>query len=56
MSGEEGIDLVCEDETAGVIDFYEVKREAARYQVEKLDGKIERFFDRCRITLKEQRL
>ena len=44
--GEEEIDLVCEDETAGIVDFYEVKREAARYQAEKLAGKVERFFEK----------
>ena len=44
--GEEEIDLVCEDETAQQIDFYEVKRDATRYQAEKLAVKIDRFFEK----------
>lgn len=44
--GEEEIDLVCEDEMAGVIDFYEVKRDADRHNPAKLAEKVARFFEK----------
>lgn len=42
--GEDEIDLVCEDELSGRLDFYEVKRDAARYSPEGLKAKIASFF------------
>lgn len=42
--GEEEIDLVCEDETNGRIDFYEVKRDARRFDRDRLVAKVEAFF------------
>lgn len=42
--GENEIDLVCEDETAGRLDFYEVKRDPARLDLRLLQAKTEAFF------------
>lgn len=41
--GENEIDLVCENEFAGRIDFYEVKRDASRFDAASLERKIEVF-------------
>ena len=38
------IDLVCEDEFAQRLDFYEVKRDPARLDLRLLQAKIEAFF------------
>ena len=37
--GENEIDLVCEDELAGKLDFYEVKRDRVRIDLAKLRAK-----------------
>lgn len=42
--GENEIDLVCEDEMTGTIDFYEVKVDRARFDEEAFVRKIEAFF------------
>ena len=42
--GENEIDLVCEDEIAGTINFYEVKVDRARFDKDNLARKIEAFF------------
>ena len=42
--GENEIDLVCEDELADRLDFYEVKRDAARIDLAKLRDKSTAFF------------
>ena len=42
--GENEIDLVCEDELAGTIDFYEVKVDKCRYSRKLLETKAETFF------------
>jgi len=42
--GENEIDLVCENEFKGTIDFFEVKRDAKRYDRESLEEKVEAFF------------
>lgn len=42
--GEEEIDLVCENGLDGTLDFYEVKRDAARYDRGKLEEKVAAFF------------
>ena len=42
--GENEIDLVCEDELSGRLDFYEVKRDAERIDLAKLRTKGEAFF------------
>lgn len=42
--GEDEIDLVCEDELSGRLDFFEVKRDPARFDAEKLKGKVSAFF------------
>ena len=44
--GENEIDLVCEDEFANRLDFYEVKRDAARLDMKVLDRKIAVFFEK----------
>lgn len=44
--GEEEIDLVCEDELERRIDFFEVKRDASRFDSEKQMEKIVAFFDK----------
>ena len=44
--GENEIDLVCEDEFAGTIDFYEVKVDPARFDKAALLRKIEAFFEK----------
>lgn len=44
--GEKEIDLVCEDEVAGVIDFYEVKRDASRFSATALEEKVARFLEK----------
>lgn len=42
--GENEIDLVCEDESQGILDFYEIKREKSRISIKDLKGKTEAFF------------
>lgn len=42
--GEDEIDLVCEDELSGRLDFFEVKRNPTRFDAEKLEGKVAAFF------------
>ena len=42
--GENEIDLVCENEFAETLDFYEVKRDAKRYERAALEAKVEAFF------------
>jgi len=41
--GENGIDLVCENELTGKLDFYEVKRSASRFSASALALKVEAF-------------
>ena len=41
--GENEIDLVCEDELSGSLDFYEVKREKSRINLNVLKAKVEAF-------------
>lgn len=42
--GEEEIDLVCEDGLDGSLDFYEIKRDAARFNAVRLEEKVASFF------------
>lgn len=42
--GENEIDLVCENEFSGSLDFYEVKTDAARYEERTLRKKVDAFF------------
>ena len=42
--GENEIDLVCDDEVSGTLDFYEVKRDAARIDLHELERKSGAFF------------
>lgn len=42
--GENEIDLVCEDETKGKLDFYEIKREKNRISLKELERKAMAFF------------
>lgn len=44
--GENEIDLVCEDGAANRLDFYEVKRDPARYDEPALRRKVERFLEK----------
>ena len=44
--GEEEIDLVCENGLDGTLDFYEVKRDASRFDRGKLEEKIAAFFNK----------
>ena len=44
--GENEIDLVCEDEPAGRLDFYEVKRDRRRIDLARLKEKSVAFFDK----------
>lgn len=44
--GENEIDLVCEDEPTGTLDFYEVKRDARRLDMGVLKEKVEAFFNK----------
>ena len=44
--GENEIDLVCEDEFAGTIDFYEVKVDPVRFDKAALLRKVEAFFEK----------
>ena len=44
--GENEIDLVCEDEINGRIDFYEVKRDPSRIDLVALKSKTEAFFEK----------
>ena len=44
--GENEIDIVCEDEIAGTINFYEVKSDRTRYSREHLERKVEAFFEK----------
>ena len=42
--GEEEIDLVCENGLDGTLDFYEIKRDASRFDRGKLEEKVAAFF------------
>ena len=42
--GENEIDLVCDDEVSGMLDFYEVKRDASRINLHDLERKSGAFF------------
>ena len=42
--GENEIDLVCDDEVSGTLDFYEVKRDASRINLHDLEQKSGAFF------------
>lgn len=44
--GENEIDLVCEDELAGAIDFYEIKVDAGRFDRKSLAAKAEAFLEK----------
>ena len=44
--GENEIDLVCEDETAGTLDFYEIKRRKSAIDLAALEAKAVRFFEK----------
>lgn len=44
--GEEEIDLVCEDELNGTIDFFEIKRDVRRFDRDRLQQKIEAFYEK----------
>ena len=44
--GENEIDMVCEDELAGTIDFYEVKVDPVRFDEGLLRRKVEAFFEK----------
>ena len=44
--GENEIDLVCENEFSGALDFYEVKIDASRIDLKALAVKVERFFEK----------
>ena len=42
--GENEIDIVCEDEVAGSLGFYEVKVDLSRFDAARLDEKVAAFF------------
>ena len=42
--GENEIDLVCDDEVSGKLDFFEVKRDASRIDLHALERKSGAFF------------
>lgn len=42
--GENEIDLVCENELTGALDFYEVKRDSSRIDLKALRNKVKAFF------------
>ena len=44
--GEEEIDLVCEDELNGTIDFFEIKRDVRRFDRDRLQQKIDAFYEK----------
>ena len=44
--GENEIDLICEDELAGTMDFYEVKVDRGRFNRKLLETKVEAFFEK----------
>ena len=44
--GENEIDLVCEDDLAGKIDFFEVKRDKGRYSADLLERKVAAFLEK----------
>ena len=44
--GENEIDLVCEDEVADRLDFYEVKHDRKRIDLKMLEEKSEAFFEK----------
>lgn len=44
--GEEEIDLVCEDELKGTIDFYEIKHDIRRFDKNRLQQKIDAFYEK----------
>ena len=44
--GEEEIDLVCEDELNGTIDFYEIKHDIRRFDKNRLQQKIDAFYEK----------
>ena len=43
---QDEVDLVCEDEPNGTIDFYEVKVDATRFDASVLDRKIAAFLEK----------
>ena len=44
--GENEIDLVCENESSRMLDFYEVKRDRLNINLAALERKAERFFEK----------
>ena len=44
--GENEIDLVCENELTGAMDFYEIKRDATRFRKDRLLTKVAAFFEK----------
>ena len=44
--GENEIDLVCEDESKGLLDFYEIKRDKRRISLNDLERKVRAFFEK----------
>ena len=44
--GENEIDIICEDELKGKIDFYEVKMDESRFDRKALEAKAEAFFEK----------
>lgn len=44
--GENEIDLVCENELTGKLDFFEMKRKSARFSAAALDQKVGAFFEK----------
>lgn len=45
--GENEIDLVCDDEVAGKMDFFEIKRNSGKIDIDVLKRKSEAFFEKC---------
>ena len=45
-TGENEIDLVCDDSVGGRLDFYEVKRDASRIDLKRLKEKSVAFFQK----------
>ena len=44
--GENEIDLVCEDEFANKLDFFEIKRDSSRFEKKSLEAKAVAFFEK----------
>ncbi len=44
--GENEIDLVCEDEFANKLDFFEIKRDSSRFEKRTLEAKSVAFFEK----------